>query len=523
MPAQTTRSGRKRAIRWPLLGLLLVVALTLAACGGGDDSDSANPIAGLGEGNGTVPEAAQLLPADAPILITINTDLDSDQWQRVSALADRFPASQDVIDEALRDLAGEGLDFETDVRPALGADATIALLEVNGDDPPVAVILKPADPAQLEALIARSQSEDPGSAPVWRVVDDWYVLADDDATIDRVLAGADTASLADDDQFKAAMESLPGESVARLWISPAVTDQIIAEAAADDPAGFEAFQSIAGLGQGTFDGASFAMLAVEEGISVVGVSKTTDAPVPGSGPAEILDLAPADALAYVSLRDLRQSVEQIVDLALAEQPDAEAQLGQAEALLGLTIEEDLLPLFENEHAVYVRTGVPIPEITIVLSPDDPDESADLIKQLVALAEIGGLMVASDTVTVAGEDVLRLGFEGVSVFVASIEGRLVLTTAEAGITDFGGENSLRDDPRFTAVSSAVGLPDETAGFVYVDIERVVELVTVGGLLGAAGAGDIGADELRNLDPLGALLLYGTASADEQRFAGLLTIE
>ncbi|MGI9657529.1 MAG: DUF3352 domain-containing protein, partial [Gaiellaceae bacterium] len=492
----------------------------VSACGGSESSTS--NLAGIGEG-GSTPPAADLLPADVPVLVTLNTDLNSEQWQLASAIVDKFPASQELIDTALMDLAGEGLDFETDIRPALGPDATIAVLEVSGDDPPVALVLKPADAAQLESLLMRNQDEDPDNAPVWRVVDESYVLADDEATLDTLLAGAEQASLADEARFKSVMESLPGDSLARVWVSPTVTDEIVAQAAAENPTGLEALESLAGVGQGTFEGAGVALLAAEEGVRFVGVSKTADAPTTGSGNTDILGLAPAGALAYVSLHDLRQSIEQIIDLALAEQPDAEQQIAQAEALLRLTIEDDLLPLFENEHAVYVRPGVSIPEVTVVLSPDDPGAAVDLVKQFGALAAIGGLDLQGDTVDVGGTSVERLGFNGVTLYIGSVEGRVVITTAEAGIADFGGADSLGEDPRFADLAAAAGLPDETAGFAYVDIAGIVELVTLGGLLGAVGGNDIDPEALRNLDPLGAAIVYGTSSADEQQFAGLLTIE
>ena len=500
----------------------MAIALAASACGGSDSGSTSN-LADLGAGDGTAPPAAELLPADVAVLVTVNTDLASEQWQLASAIVNKFPGSQELIDMALKDLAGEGLDFETEVRPALGADATIAVLDLSNEEPSIAVVLRPSDAAALEGLLMRGQKEDPEGTPAWRVVDEWYVLAEDEAALDGLLSSAEKASLASEARFSEVMESLPSESFARVWISPTVADELIAQAAAEDPTGLEALESILGLGQSTFEGAGAALLAVEEGVRVVGISKTANAPVAGSGKAEILDLAPAGAFAYLSLNDLRQSIEQIVDLALAQQPEAQKQLAQAEAVLGLTIENDLLPLFEHEHAVYVRPGVPIPEITVVLSPDEPGAAVKLVKQLVAAAGLGGLEVESDTVDVGGHEAQRLAFQGFSVYIASVEGRLVLTTAEAGIVEFGGADSLRDDPRFAEVSNAAGLPEETAGFVFIDLKRVVELVTAGGLVGAAAAEAVDAEVLRNLDPLGAVILYSTASADEQQFAGLLTIE
>ena len=449
----------------------------------------------------------------------------SEQWQQARALVDKFPASQGLIDEALADLAGEGLDFETDIRPALGSDVTIAVLDVS-DAAPTVLILTPADPAQLDALLAKSQSEDTDNAGVWRVVGDSYVVADDDATIDAALNGAEQASLASNDRFKGVMEALPGDSLARVWISPTVADEALAQAAAETEtiAGLSAIESVVGLGAGTFEGAGVALLTTADGIQLVGISKTTDAPLSDSGgKAEIVELAPAGVLAYASLRDLRTSIDEILKIALAEQPDADQQIAQAEAFLGVTIENDLLPLFENEHAVYVRPGVPLPEVTVVLSPDDPEAATKLVKKLAGLAGLSGLDLELDTIDIGDISVERLIFNGTAVYIGEIEGRLVLTTSEDGISDFGGENSLKDDPRFAEASSAAGLPDETSAFAFLDIPRILEFVTLGGLLGAIDADGADLDALRNLDPLGAMIIYTTVSADEQRFAGFLAIE
>ena len=128
------------------------------------------------------------------------------------------------------------------------------------------------------------------------------------------------------------------------------------------------------------------------------------------------------------------------------------------------------------------------------------------------------------VEIDGTEVLQLSSQGLTVNVASIEGRLVLTTTEAGIADFGGSDTLKDDARFAASADAAGLPDETGGFAYVDIAGLLEMVTSESFLGSSElVAQIDEEAIANSDPLGTLLVYGTTSADEQRFAGLLTIE
>ncbi len=510
--------------RWLVVGILAALALAAVGCGG--DSGGGDPLAGLGGGDGSVPAAAELLPAGVPILITLNTDLDSEQWKLAGAIAERFPSTAGLIDSTLTAMAGDGVDFDTDVRPILGQDVTVAILELAADSPPFAILLQPSDPAKLDEFLARGQSENPTDAPAWRVVDDWYVLADDEATIDTLLAGAEQSSLADDAQFGEIMAALPGDSLARMWISPAVTSELGSQIAADDLAGLESLQAlVGGADLGSFDGGGLALLAKEEGVQLVGLTKTTGLAVPATGKAEILELAPAGALGYVSLRDLRESVSRLIDAAIASQPGLETQLAQAEALLGFTIEDDVLPLFDNEHAVYLRPGVPFPEITVVLSPDDSAESMELLAKLLAVAELAGddLALASEDVEIDGREALKVTITGQTVFFADVEDHLVVTTVLAGIEDFGSSDNMNDDPRFNAARDAAGLPDETAGFVYVDMKGALELISLGGLLGGEGGAAIDPALLENLEPLGSILAYGTGSSDEQRFAALLTIE
>lgn len=519
-PVATRRIRRVAARPWLVLAVALLISLVAVGCGGGGDSSADGTLAGLGEGNGSVPDAAELLPADVPVLMTINTSLDSEQLTLAGQLLEKFPGGQKLLDEALADLAGGGLDLETDVRPVLGSEVTIALLDVKPDDPPVAAVLEPADAAKLEELLSRDRD---GDAPAWRVVDGRYVLADDEATLDAILGSAEQVSLAEQERFKEIMEALPAENLARLWIGPVVTQELVSQVGAENPAGMDGLEAIFSS-QGTFEGAGAAVVAAEEGVRVVGLAKTTDAPEGSNGPIEILDLAPAGAIAYVSLRDLRETVDRFLTFALQQDPSVEAQIAQAEGFLGLTIEDDLLPLFENEHAIYVRPGSPIPEISIVLSPDDAEAAADLLKRLIAVAEIGGVEAESDTVEIDGNDVLRLRSQDLTLYVATLEGRIVLTTSEAGISDFGGSDTLKDDPRFAAAADAAGLPDETAALVYLDVAGVLQLATADSLLGGSDlVSGIDEQALANVEPLGSLIAFGTTASDEQRFAGLVTIE
>ena len=84
---------------------------------------------------------------------------------------------------------------------------------------------------------------------------------------------------------------------------------------------------------------------------------------------------------------------------------------------------------------------------------------------------------------------------------------------------GGE-SLEDDTAFREAKEAAGLPNETAGFVYVDLEEAIEL----GTSFARVAGEsVPPDVEANTRPLQSFLMYSSQDGDETRFAGFVGIE
>jgi hypothetical protein len=65
-----------------------------------------------------------------------------------------------------------------------------------------------------------------------------------------------------------------------------------------------------------------------------------------------------------------------------------------------------------------------------------------------------------------------------------------------------------------------MPDQTTGFIYVDLDQALPVLT--GLMGFGGHAT--PDWLdRNLEPLQSLVLYGERDGDVARLVGLLSIQ
>ena len=200
-----------------LLALLVaLLAVPLAACGG-------KTSAGVGEGGADGPGGAAIVPKTAPVLLRLNTAWDSAQWTSLTALLAKLPNG----DKVLSGIGGEGVDFEQDVKPALGPETDIFVL--NGADLSNKVFLganQPTDVTKFHALLAKDKTP-----PVTEEIDGWQVISDKRETIDRYKVAKRNGTLDDNSNYKAAIESLPASALATLYVEgPTLSRALATEA-----------------------------------------------------------------------------------------------------------------------------------------------------------------------------------------------------------------------------------------------------------------------------------------------------
>ena len=96
--------------------------------------------------------------------------------------------------------------------------------------------------------------------------------------------------------------------------------------------------------------------------------------------------------------------------------------------------------------------------------------------------------------------------GFSIRYAAFDGKVVVTTGPQSIEEIrSGGPRLADDDAFKSARDAAGVPDETAGFVWVDIEDGLPLV-VGLAEASGGSAAIPQEFRRNLEPLRSLVAW-----------------
>ena len=478
--------------------LLAAAALVAAGCGQTE--------------GGSAAAGAEVVPADVAVFVAIDTDFDSEQWQDAADLVGRFPRG-DLLGRFLaRELDEERLDFERDVQPAVGPEVDFVALPPSPDDPEpaVAVLTQPRDPAKLDELLARSDDE-----LVSEKIGDWTVIAESSEVIDafKPLADGEGESLADSARFSDAMAPLEGDALAKVYVNAEAAGRELENAAVVP------FTGICSVG-GELVSAGAAVRAEDDGVRLESTSAEEGGEELETYEARFLDELPAGAAAYFSFNDAAGQFEATRDQLRAQMPELDRELEEAERLLGVSLEGDVLPLLEGEGALAVYASPLIPTVTLALEVEDEERAVATLDNIVGRlgAQRPGLEARETEIAGLAAKEVRIE-EMFALYYAAFDGKLVVTTTPAGIEGLRDDGTkLSDDEKLQDATEAAGMPDETAGFVYVDAD---EAVALGEALAALQGENIPTDVRENLEPLGTAVFYG--SNDDVCFSGFLSID
>ena len=490
------------AVRLRALAVTLVTGLAVVAAGcGGSSSSSA--------------AGAEVAPASAPVFISVNTDFEGDQIATFRTLLDKFPGSDGLLRMALAELEQDDVDFEQDVKPALGPELDIVVLDLgqgaDAPDPEVVALLQPGDPAKLDALLEKDTG---GTPTVKEEVDGWTVLADSQASIDRFKEMRSSGgTLSDSGGFADAMEGLPDDALARAYVN---TDAIVeAYRVAEPVGGAQAFDQLFPNGVPSV-GATVS--AEEGGLRFQATGKTTQPT--DTFEASLPDELPAGALAYVGFDNLAKGVRESLNSAGEANQQFDQQLGQIELVLGLSLDRDVLPLFEQEGAIAVypaASGSDTPGIQLVMKVDDPEQAVGTIDKLLArAAQFAPGIPTPQSIDIGGVKAKTVEYEGTTIIYAGFDGKLVITNAADTIEAMqGGGEKLSDDETYSSARESTDVPGETSGILYVNLNTALDLAQ--SLTGQSP------QVQENVEPLDSFLLYSTADDDRVTVSGFLAIQ
>jgi Protein of unknown function (DUF3352) len=467
-----------------LLAAAAAIALVAAGCGGSKPAATADDAAPA--------------PPNAGFYATLNTDRDSAEWQQVEALLKHVPGAEQAVDKLLADALDEsGLDWDEDVAPALGP--VVAVVLPRGNSQPIA-LARPEDEGKLQALVAKSDR-----SLATREIEGWTAIAESEAALDTYEASLETGALAEQPGFAAVMADLPEDALARVYVDGSGLSALGANLAGVGGA----LPSIGNLGT-----LGLAVVAEDDGLRLTGEARQQEG-LPASFSPTLLSRVPADALLAATFHGGDQLTEQMRKALAGVGPLLES----FERQLGVSL-EDVVSLLSGEDLLYVRPGIPIPEVTLVLEQADPKQRATLDALFRALAKGGDAQLTNATED--GVQVTKLVLGPVSVTNGAADGLLFLTTGRGAIAAFRGDNAkLVDEPSFRKAADRVAYAGSTSAFVYADVDGLVPLLQ--GLAGLAGGSSSDLDDATKvLGALDSVALNVTTDGKEAKLEGFLAV-
>ena len=321
---------------------LASLALVVAGCGGGSSNDV--------QAAGASGDAATLVPSDATAFLAVNTELSSQQWQRLDALTKSFPVRAKLMTKLLH-----GLDLQNDVVPALGPEVDVAVLGKR-----VVAFTEPKDESKLKSLVAKLSTANEQYSV--EQIGGWSVVADSQDAFTRIRGVQSGQSLGDTSSFRTAWASAAGDGVARAYATGRSVKWLAARLSADVDA-----------------------------LRIDVVAQPSQALKPLAAHSLLGDAPSAAALA-VAFRGTGDLLQRL--------PQTKLPLKQ------------LAPLLSGGGVLYVRTAGLIPDVALEFAPKDPQaalrSARTLLQSLVGkfgplqlTAELsGGKLIVADSATAA---------------------------------------------------------------------------------------------------------------------------
>jgi|SRR5215211_617709 len=485
------------------LGAVLAAAF-VAGCGGGGGATS---------GVGTTPDSASIVPAGAPAFIAFDTDVDSEGWNKTEALLDKFPGKDDLLSSLRSDLAEDGLTWERDVKPALGDEVDIVWLDFEDGGDNVVGVTKPKDVAQFNALLD-SDETDP---TVHEQIEGWTVFADTQAQLDRFeQLRSQGGSLGDDSVFDDAMSGMPDDAIAKAYVRGSALQTQLDKSF--EQAGLPSGTTKSQIGD--LDSVAAAVTPQSDGITI---EAAANGDVDLGGDAYHADLPndlPANALFYLSFNNVGHRLADLINKYSQSNSSFDQQRAQLEQALGFTV-GDIVDVLQGEGAlVLYPTGTSTPDVLFVVHETDEEKARKLVDRLSGLAALSGSgqtrqeQIGDLTATV-------FTFSGTDVYTVVFNGNLVMTNSRQPIVNMAGNGpNLADDQVYENAVSSAGMPDDTDGFLYMNMKTGLEWAFSYSESQGTPVPQVYKD---NTAPLRGLLTYSAKDGDTFRFTGFLGIE
>ena len=452
---------------------LLLGAALLAGCGSGSKHEG--PAGG-----------AEIAPGSTAALVRLDTSFGSQQWQALETLLKLSPEGTKIL-SALGGAQG-ALGAETDLLALTAAD--LGKGSFIG-------LTQPRNQAKLDSLLAKH------TPPlVSEEVAAWRAIASGRTAIDGFKRARTGGSLAGSDAYREAVSGLPATSLASVYVDGA------AVTAALDARVKTGTGPLPGLGRVSWLASALSAenngLALDLRIKGDAIEAT---PFTAELPAEV----PAGVSLFVGFKGQDATLDELI-----RSPAVSARLGSAARLLGGVL-DDVIALFKEEGALYVRQGAAGPEYTLVLKVADETAAAETLGRLATLASALQQKLP-ETVEVEGVTATKITVGKTDLYYAVFDGKLAVSNALGGIRGLRTTTGRLSGSRaWQDAVAAAGMPEQTAGILYADVNRALPLLE-GLVKDKASLPKL----RRTLAPLGTALLYGSVDGSVLSVKGFVSV-
>jgi len=506
-------------------------------------------------------DAAALVPGDALLYVHVNTDPDTEQYERAAALAARLPSLTGQLVARLPGAAGAGIDYGRDVRPWLGGEAAVALVPATGKKIDQALLLEVGNEAGARRFADQLTGKGTKSADyrdvavttrggVSTAVVQGFLVVGTELAVERVVdAGLGSRSLEDSGPAEEIDDELTDDSLVTAYVSEQGAEDLFRAGA--PLGGFEAFvNSDATLGAGA------ALAVTGDGIevdshSLLDPERLRNSPgffeaFPPFEP-NLADELSSGALVYLGLGDPKDSIKALLAQATAEAPGLVAGFEdfskQLEDEGKVNLQREVLPLLGGEAAIGIEPpaqggdqgggGEDEPEPPPGIEPGGPAplpaepgelsfagvpylgfvaDEVDEERARKALADLqipisealepeeGGQAPVFEGEEIEGVQARSLRISPtVNLTYALFDDKLVVATDPAGVKQVkSGDDNLGDSDGFERATD--DLPGKPSALLYLNVGDLIALAERQGL-GADPAYALFASEIRKLEGLG----------------------
>ena len=358
---------------------LVVLGGLLAGCGMGPTDEAAR--------------SAGITPPDVIAFVSLSLDPSVEQKRHLLSVAQAFPKAdvQEEFDESRDEILGDiseeaGLDYETQVKPVLGAEIALAVFppEEGADEPPAALIIEIDDEEAAKKLVAEGSE---GAA--YRIVGDHLLATVEgpgaDPLFDRFDGRSEGGGLSAKPEFDRLTSELHGDRLLLGWVDlPRIVDLAKEQTDGSDLpfSGFDPWNTLGEVSPAAFD-----LHAEDKAIVFEAVSAATG-DEKGSRPV-ITEGLPTDLLGALTVFDLEKSLGDVVESFTNELGD-ESGFGDVSGELGLDPQRDILSWWGGETVLAVGPMRPdpgfFPDAALIVEPSDRAAAEAGQLKLIAAAE-----------------------------------------------------------------------------------------------------------------------------------------